>query len=85
MNMSSTTNHGAQMSSDPNNLPPLFTPKQAAAYLNIKASTLATWRTREPARVPFVKIGGAVRYRLKDLDSVIQRGLTTPEIEIEAH
>jgi hypothetical protein len=44
----------------------LLSPKEAAAWLQTKVETLATWRTqnRGPA---FVKVGGAVRYRRKSV------------------
>ncbi len=42
---------------------------EAAAYLGIAAATLYTWRSRRPGYGPrAVKVGGRVRYRLRDLD-----------------
>ena len=48
-------------------LPPLLTPKEAAAVLRLEPHTLAVWRCRRPDKLPFVKVGGAVRYRLGDV------------------
>lgn len=50
---------------DPKNLPPLLKPAEAARLLNVKVGTLATWRSRDEERVPFVRVGPrAVRYQL---------------------
>ena len=48
--------------------------KGAAAYLNLKPSTLNCWRCRgEGPR--FVKFGKSVRYRQKDLDEWVESRL----------
>jgi len=44
--------------------------QEAAAYLGISPDTLKKWTTQR--RIPFVKLGGAVRYRLSDLDAYIE-------------
>lgn len=54
----------------------LLTPKQAAERLAISETTLATWRSREPERLPFVRLSArAVRYREQDLDAFIEAHL----------
>lgn len=53
----------------------LFTTAQAADYLGIKANSLITWRSTKAVRIPYVKIGGCVRYRKADLDSYIEENL----------
>lgn len=47
-------------------LPQMLTTEQAASYLNIKSSTLNTWRSlsRGPA---YQKFGRSVRYRIETL------------------
>ncbi|AOJ87150.1 hypothetical protein WS87_10930 [Burkholderia sp. MSMB0856] len=51
--------------------PAVLTTDQAAVYLGIAPRTLEQWRSNRHQRIPFVKIGGRVRYRLKDLDAWI--------------
>lgn len=53
----------------------LMKPTQAAEYLQISATTLAIWRSTNRSRIPFVKIGGQVRYRRQDLDAFIAENL----------
>jgi hypothetical protein len=61
-------------------MPPVFTPpnsglftrEQAAAYLGIKAQTLAVWACTRRYNLPIVRIGhGIIRYRKSDLDAFI--------------
>lgn len=47
---------------------PLLTRTEAAAYLKIKPSTLASWACAGRYGLPLVRVGGAVRYRRADLD-----------------
>jgi hypothetical protein len=49
---------------------PLWTDKEAEAYLNMHQGFLAKDRVG-PARIPFVKIGRAVRYRPADIRAFI--------------
>jgi excisionase family DNA binding protein len=49
--------------------PNLLTEQQAANYLTLAPGTLSVWRSTGRNNLPFVKIGGAVRYRLSDLDA----------------
>lgn len=48
----------------------LLTPKQAAERLAIARHTLARWRL-EGGGPPFLKLGGAVRYDVGDLDAFL--------------
>lgn len=57
----------------------LMKPAQAAEYLQISATTLAIWRSTNRSRLPFVKIGGQVRYRRQDLDAFIAENLRNAE------
>jgi len=45
-----------------------LTPPEAAAYLGVKPSSLATWRCTRVHRIPFIKIGRLIYYRRRDLD-----------------
>jgi excisionase family DNA binding protein len=46
----------------------LLSRQEAAEYLGIKAQTLATWTSAKRYRLPIVKVGRSVRYRLSDLE-----------------
>ena len=49
----------------------LLTTEEAADYLKLKPNTLERWRSQYPNRLPFVKIGRTVKYRLEDLQAYI--------------
>ena len=49
----------------------LMSPAEAAAYLNLKTSTLAVWRCTGRYNLKYVKVGGRVQYRRDDLDAFI--------------
>lgn len=69
---------GTQNSSDiVNRIAPsgLLTTDQAAAYLAVKPGTLQVWRSTNRKVLPYVKIGGQVRYRQQDLDAFIASNL----------
>jgi len=40
----------------------------AANYIGITAATLQYWRTTGSQKIPFIKVGGRVMYRISDLD-----------------
>ena len=44
---------------------------EAGAYLKTPPKTLVAWRCTKRVKVPFVKIGGNIRYRKSDLDEFI--------------
>lgn len=50
---------------------PLRSPVEAAEYLGLKPHTLAVWRTTGRYSLPYVRIGGLVRYRQSALDAFI--------------
>jgi len=56
----------------------LLTPGQVSLLLQIPKSTLAVWRSTGRVKLPFVKIGRAVRYRLADVEHLISAGEGTP-------
>ncbi len=45
----------------------LLTDAQASEFLTVAPKTLAVWRCRGVPRIPFIKLGACVRYRLSDL------------------
>jgi len=57
----------------------LMKPEDAAEYLQISANTLCVWRSTNRKRIPYVKIGGHVRYRRQDLDAFITDNLRNAE------
>ena len=55
---------------------PLMTEAQVSRVLQVDALTIANWRcTNRVAGLPYVKIGGAVRYRRQDVDAFIAANL----------
>lgn len=44
---------------------------KAGAYLDTPPKTLITWRCTGRVKLPYVKLGSNVRYRLSDLDAFI--------------
>ncbi len=51
--------------------PDMMTPAAAGAYLGVKESTLAIWRSTKRYPLPFVKVGRLVQYRKSDLDGFL--------------
>lgn len=49
----------------------LLNRKQAAEYLGITPATLAVWACTKRYKLPFVKIGRLVKYRISDLEMFI--------------
>ncbi len=47
------------------------TQEQVAQYTGIASSTLATWRCREPKRMPFHRLGRVIRYDLDEVDAAM--------------
>ncbi len=52
-------------------LPMLMTPDETADYLSLDVNTLKLWR-HERKEIDFVKVGGAVRYKVADVLSYIE-------------
>lgn len=50
----------------------LLTSEQAATVLGLRSKTLANWRVEGIEKLPFRRIGGAVRYQYRDLLSFIE-------------
>lgn len=56
---------------------PLLDTEQAAAHLGVTIGTLNVWRSTGRHRLPYLKIGRNVRYRLADLDAWLEARLRT--------
>ena len=61
----------------------LLTAKQAARYLSISTKWLANqrWQGTGPK---FIKVGGAVRYRVSDLEQFLEEAVVQPAGESRA-
>lgn len=58
--------------------PPLLTSAEAADFLGLKTGTLVNWRCTKNQEIPFIKVGGRVRYREQDLLAWLERQLVIP-------
>lgn len=52
---------------------PLMSAEQAAAYLDLTSRTLANWRCRGYPKLPYIKLGRAVKYKQSDLDAYLAK------------
>jgi excisionase family DNA binding protein len=50
----------------------LLTPIETSAMLGVSVETLNVWRATNRYRLPYVKVGRLVRYRLDDLTTFIE-------------
>jgi excisionase family DNA binding protein len=64
------------MGSETNTVPRLFTVNDAARYLAVSVSTLYGWVYQR--RIPFVKVGRALRFEKAELDNFVDRNRTRP-------
>ena len=53
----------------------LLTPHEAGEYLGVAPETLNVWRATRRYKIPYVKVGRSVRYRLTDLEAFVQQRL----------
>ncbi len=54
---------------------PLLTPEQTAEKLTVRTDTLAVWRCTGRYKLPFLKVGRNVRYRLSDVNAWLEARL----------
>jgi len=73
--------------SKPNYDEPLFTTEEAARFLRLAPSTLATWRVRKSNAIPFFKFGRIVLYPLSGLEDFKRKCLrrSTAEYRLPAN
>ena len=57
----------------------LLTTQELSAWLNIKPSTLRKWVCRK--KIPYLKIGGSVRFRKTDIDYWLNLNKSSSEKE----
>jgi excisionase family DNA binding protein len=55
----------------------LLNRKEAAKYLGLKTNTLARWAMLS-LHLPVVKVGRSVRYKLADLEALVERHTIAP-------
>jgi hypothetical protein len=60
----------------------LLTIRETAARLDLKPATLDKWRARRKDRravpLPFIRVGGKIRYRLSDIERFLDLRTITP-------
>lgn len=52
--------------------------REAAKYLGISVHTLDTWRSTKRHVIPYLKVGGRIRYRKSDLDAWLESCVVVP-------
>ena len=57
----------------------LISAGEAAEILGLKETTLAQFRWRGDKRLPWVKLGTTIRYKLSDIDAFIERSTVGKE------
>lgn len=62
----------------------LLTPDEAARILTVAPGTLMIWRSTGRYSLPFTKVGGAVRYRLEDLEQFLRSRTVDPSVDSDA-
>lgn len=66
----------------------LLTEQEASDWSGLSVPTLQTWRSRPPKNqepIPFVKVGGVIRYRSDDLEKWIERHTFRDNEEARLH
>lgn len=56
---------------------------EAAQFLGRQPQTLTNWRNTDAVRIPYVKIGRRVVYRLADLEAFVAQNTVNPITETE--
>lgn len=56
----------------------LMNPTEAAQYLGVSVNTLEFWRTTKRVALRYIKVGGLVRYRLRDVEDFLDSRTVTP-------
>lgn len=61
----------------------LLDTKQAAEYLGVTTGTLAVWRTNKTYLLPYLKVGGLIRYKQEEIDKWLDRRTKNKQENIE--
>lgn len=67
------TEIAAQLGFDPKSPPMHVDDKQAAEALGVKPTTLAVWRSTGRYKLPYLKVGRLVKYRISDIAEFLAR------------
>jgi excisionase family DNA binding protein len=60
----------------------LLTTREVAEMLGFSPATITHWRARPPKKaLPYLKLGGRVRYRRADVEAYLAEALVEPEVE----
>ena len=61
----------------------LMTTEEAARYLRTSKGTLEVWRSTKSHNLPYIKMGGLIRYRFYDLVNFLEKYLKETESNVE--
>jgi hypothetical protein len=62
----------------------LLDTQPAADYIGVKPHTLEVWRCTGRYGLPFLRVGGRIKYRVSDLDAWLASRTVTPIHEAES-
>ena len=82
--MNSINTHGSGLAARKQDQDLLLTESQVQERYGLKVGTLRAWRVRGTVKLPFVKIGSMVRYRVRDLDAFLADNSHFHTTEVEA-
>lgn len=51
----------------------LLNTNEAAEFLGIKRNTLEIWRMNSRVKIPYIKVGRLIKYRLSDLEEFLNK------------
>jgi len=57
----------------------LLTAAEVAEQLAVSVDTLAGWRSSRRFKLPYVRLGGAIRYRAADVEKAVARAVCDDE------
>lgn len=51
----------------------LILPEEAAKLLSVSEGTLNRWRSTDKKDLPYIKVGGAIRYSVDDIERWVEK------------
>jgi excisionase family DNA binding protein len=57
----------------------LITATAAAEYMGISPATLQYWRSMSTHKIPYIKVGGRVLYRISELEKWLESRTVIPD------
>ena len=64
-----------------NKTSPIIGNDDAANYIGVAGPTLETWRSTGRVKIPFIRIGRLVKYRISDLDNFLSKQTVDKHVE----